>query len=114
MDGQIVPPGYAGLHPFLRNLTENVAAVQFDHRVLATGTALLVLATVLVGARSALPRVVRRAALAMGGLVLVQYGLGVATLLGAVPVDLATAHQAVAVLLLTAVIVTLHLDRRLA
>ena len=26
------------LHPFLRNLTENIAAVQFDHRLLATAT----------------------------------------------------------------------------
>ena len=113
MGGTLVPPDYAALHPFLRNLTENLAAVQFDHRVLATGTALLVLASAIVGLRAPLPRVVRRAALALGGVVLVQYGLGVATLLSMVPVGLATAHQAVAVLLLTTLAVTLHLDRRL-
>jgi cytochrome c oxidase assembly protein subunit 15 len=50
----------------------------------------------------------------MGLAVLVQYSLGVATLLNVVPVGLATAHQAVAVLLLTAALVTLHLDRRSA
>ena len=114
MDGALAPPGYAALHPFLRNLTENLAAVQFDHRLLATATALLVLAVVGVGACAALPRLVRRAAWAMGAIVLVQYGLGVATLLNMVPVGLATAHQAVAVLLLTALTVTIHLDRRLA
>ena len=112
MGGGLLPPDYASLHPFLRNLTENVAAVQFDHRLLATLTALAVLATVAVGLRRGLPRPVRVAAQAMGGLVCVQYGLGVATLVGMVPVGLATAHQAVAVLLLSAVLVTLHLDRR--
>ena len=38
MGDGLVPPDYAALHPFSRNLTENLAAVQFDHRVLATAT----------------------------------------------------------------------------
>ncbi|WP_174247302.1 COX15/CtaA family protein [Acidisphaera sp. L21] len=113
MGGSLVPPDYADLHPFLRNWTENLAAVQFDHRLLATGTAIAVLATVAVGLRAALPRIVRLAVLATGGLVLLQYSLGIATLLGMVPIDLAVSHQAVAVLLLTALTVTIHLDRRL-
>jgi heme a synthase len=41
-------------------------------------------------------------------LALVQFGLGVATLLLAVPVPLAAAHQANAVLLLTAALVFRH------
>ena len=49
----------------------------------------------------------------MGGVVALQYSLGVLTLLGGVPVSLATAHQGVAVLLLTAVLVANHLERRL-
>ena len=111
MGGSLVPPDYAALHPFLRNLGENLAAVQFDHRLLATTTALLVLGTVVVGL--SVSRVsVRRAVWALGLAVVVQYALGVTTLLWAVPTALATAHQAVAVLLLTAVLVTLHLDRR--
>jgi cytochrome c oxidase assembly protein subunit 15 len=114
MGGGIVPPDYAALHPFLRNMGENVAAVQFDHRLLATVTALMVLAAVLTGLRAGLPHPVRWAVAAMGLAVLVQYSLGVATLLNVVPVGLATAHQAVAVLLLTAALVTLHLDRRSA
>jgi cytochrome c oxidase assembly protein subunit 15 len=112
MGDSLVPPEYADLHPFVRNLTENLAAVQFDHRLLASLTALLVLATVGVGLRAPLPRPVRRAAMVMGALVAVQYALGVGTLLWAVPAGLATAHQATAVLLLTAALVTLHLDRR--
>ena len=39
MDGSFVPAGYAQLHPFIRNWFENVAAVQFDHRLLAMTTA---------------------------------------------------------------------------
>ena len=113
MGDGLVPPDYAAMHPFLRNLTENVAAVQFDHRLLATCTALAVLATVIVGLRWNLSRPVRAAVLALGGLLILQYSLGVATLLSVVPVNLAVCHQAVAVLLLTALTVTLHLDRRL-
>ncbi len=114
MGGGVVPPDYASLQPFLRNLTENVAAVQFDHRALATLTALAVLVTAAVGLRAALPPAARRAVMVLAGLVVAQYALGVATLLGAVPVPLATAHQAVAVMLLAALTVTIHLDRRLA
>ena len=46
MGGSLVPADYAALQPFLRNLTENLAAVQFDHRLLATLTALFALAVV--------------------------------------------------------------------
>ena len=85
MDGRLVPAGYADLHPFLRNLTENVAAVQFDHRLLATLAALLALATVVTGllpaTRARLPEPARVALACLGALVLTQYGLGVATLL---------------------------------
>jgi heme a synthase len=114
MGDSLAPPDYAALQPFARNLTENLAAVQFDHRALATLTALTVLAAVWAGLRSPLPRGVRWAVLAMGGVVLLQYTLGVCTLLWVAPADLAVAHQATAILLLTATLVALHLDRRTA
>jgi cytochrome c oxidase assembly protein subunit 15 len=114
MDGRLIPDGYARLHPFLRNLTENIAAVQFDHRLLATVTALLALACVAAGAAADLPRGARAALAVLGAAVAAQYALGVATLLLVVPVGLAVAHQAVAVLVLTAALVTLHALRRIA
>ena len=90
MDGRLVPDGYAMLHPLVRNLTENVAAVQFDHRLLATLTLILVSASAVAGWRS-------RSAAAAGGLprgaVVCQYVLGVTTLLLVVPVSVATLHQ---------------------
>lgn len=112
MDGQWLPAGYARLAPFPRNLTENIAAVQFDHRLLATLTAFAVATTVAVGLPAAPQRLVRLPLLALGAAVAVQYGLGVITLLLVVPAGLAAAHQATAVLLLTASIVLLHALRR--
>jgi heme a synthase len=108
MDGHLVPEQYAALHPLLRNLTENIPSVQFDHRLLATLTACAALATVVVGLRAPDAAQMPGRLLALGLAVCVQYVLGVATLLAVVPVDLATAHQAGATLLLTAAIVVLH------
>ena len=108
MDGRLVPAGYGRLTPWLRNLFENVAAVQFDHRLLATLTALSVGATLIVGLRAKLPRPIHLALAAMGWAVLAQYCLGIATLLSVVDVPTAIAHQTMAVLLLTATLVVLH------
>jgi heme a synthase len=105
MDGSLVPDGYARLHPFPLNLTENVAAVQFDHRLLATLTLILVCALATAGWRAGLQRPLM-ACLAAAGLG--QYVLGVTTLLLVVPVSVATLHQAGAVVLLTLVLVLLH------
>ncbi len=49
MSGDLVPHGYARLSPLVRNLTENIAAVQFDHRLLATLTAIVSAAIVAMG-----------------------------------------------------------------
>jgi heme a synthase len=111
MDGRLLPDGYSRLHPALRNITENTAAVQFDHRLLATVTALAVAATVAVALSAPLPRTARLTAMVLGATVGVQYILGVATLLLVVPVGLASAHQANAVLALTASLVLVHLLR---
>ncbi len=111
MDGRLVPEGYARLQPLLRNITENIAAVQFDHRLLATVTALAVAATVVVGLSVPLPLLPRLTVMALGATVGMQYSLGVATLLLVVPVWLASAHQANAVLALTASLVLLHVLR---
>lgn len=111
MDERLVPLGYARLEPLLRNLTENIAAVQFDHRLLATVTMLIAGITVAVGLAVALPRFARLAVIALGATVAAQYILGVTTLLFVVPVWLASAHQANAVLALTASLVLLHVLR---
>ncbi len=108
MDGHLVPEGYGMLQPWWRNLFENVAAVQFDHRLLATSTALFALVTVAFGMAARPIARVRGALIAVGIAVTFQYALGVATLMWVVPVSLGTAHQAAAVVLLTASIVLRH------
>ncbi len=108
MDGRLVPADYAALVAFPRNLTENVAAVQFDHRLLATLTALAVTATLVAGFAAGARGRLRWALGSLAVAVAAQYSLGVATLLAVVPVGLAVAHQAVAVLALTAVVAVLH------
>ena len=108
MDGSFVPAGYAQLEPFIRNWFENVAAVQFDHRLLAMTTAAAVLALWLAGWRATLARPARLALHALLAAVLLQFALGLLTLLLVVPIPLAAAHQGGAVLLLTAAIVLRH------
>jgi cytochrome c oxidase assembly protein subunit 15 len=108
MDGGFVPADYAQLAPFVRNWFENVAAVQFDHRVLAMTTVAAVIALWLAGRRTALPLPARLALHVVLAVALLQLALGISTLLLVVPIPLAAAHQAGAVLLLTAAIVLRH------
>ena len=113
MDGRLVPEGYAQLHPFILNWFENVAAVQFDHRLLAVATAVVILLVWLAGQCADLPKSIAAALHGLAAIALLQVGLGIATLLLVVPVALAATHQAGAVLLLTAAIVFRHTLRRL-
>jgi cytochrome c oxidase assembly protein subunit 15 len=108
MDGQLVPAGYLDLHPAWRNLTANIAAVQFNHRLLATLTALATLGATIVALRRLPDGFARRAVLVMAGAVGLQYLLGVVTLLHVVPVSLGTLHQTLAVGVLTAGLCAWH------
>ncbi|HEY4251894.1 MAG TPA: COX15/CtaA family protein [Roseomonas sp.] len=113
MDGRWVPEGYWRLDPLWQNLTQNIAAVQFNHRLLATLT--LLTAGFAAFRAAALPAGrARHAAFGLLGAICLQYALGVATLLAVVPAWLGTLHQAVAVLVLTAAISALHATRRAA
>jgi cytochrome c oxidase assembly protein subunit 15 len=108
MDGRLLPEGYLDLAPWWKNLTLNVASVQFNHRLLATLTALFTAGAVWAAFRRLPAGGARNTVLALGGAVALQYALGVATLLWVVPVSLGTLHQATAVLVLTAALVALH------
>ncbi len=112
MDGRLIPTGYAQLEPFFRNWFENIPAIQFNHRLLAELTFCFVLALWAIGRRRPLPRSAGFALSALFAIALLQLTLGISTLLLVVPVPLAAAHQAGAVLLLTAAIVFRHTLRR--
>jgi cytochrome c oxidase assembly protein subunit 15 len=103
MGGRFIPPGYGALTPWYLNLFENPAAVQFHHRMLGLSVLLGSLVLWRMGRRIA-PFASRRALGALALLALAQAGLGVATLLLAVPIPIAALHQAGAVLVLTAAV----------
>jgi cytochrome c oxidase assembly protein subunit 15 len=112
MDGRLVPEGYWDLSPAWKNLTANIPAVQFNHRLLATA-ALLAAGWAAALAWRRLPRGrMRGAVTGLGIAVALQYGLGVATLLAVVPAWLGTLHQTVAVLVLAGALLALHALRR--
>ena len=114
MDGRLVPSGYAQLRPFYLNWFENIAAVQFDHRVLAIATATAIFVLWAAGLRSRLSKPARVALHALLAAAALQLALGISTLTLVVPIPLAAAHQAGAVLLLTAAICFRHTLRSLA
>jgi heme a synthase len=111
MDGRLVPAGYDQLRPFYMNWFENIAAVQFDHRVLAMASFAAVLSLWVAGLRSHLPKPARTALHILLAAAALQVILGISTLLLVVPIPLAAAHQAGALLLLSAAIFLRHTVR---
>ncbi|KAL7317105.1 Cytochrome c oxidase assembly protein cox15 [Mucor circinelloides] len=95
-----------------RNLLENPTTVQFDHRTLAETTATLTTALWLYSRRLPLPKNVKMAVNTMMGAVVVQVTLGISTLIYMVPIELAAAHQAGALALLTSNFWLIHALRR--
>lgn len=103
MNGDVVPPldVLFASTPWIENFVDNLTLVQFNHRMAAY---LLVLAALLhaLHARWTLPgRGAARRAAGVAVLVLCQMGLGIATLLLAVPLWAALAHQVFAMAVLT-------------
>jgi cytochrome c oxidase assembly protein subunit 15 len=101
-----IPPDYLALEPAWRNFFDNMGAVQFDHRVLAILTFILIVTYWAKLRNYDLPARIRRGVNALLHTAVLQVALGIATLLLVVPIPLAAAHQGVAMLLFT---VTLYL-----
>ena len=94
MNGHVLPPESFVLDPWYLNLFSNMALVQFDHRA---GAWLLAVMVPWFWVRSRAPVVSDRAqsvATLLLAAVAMQVGLGIWTLLAAVPVALGAAHQA--------------------
>lgn len=111
MMGRVFPPGLLAMQPAWINLFENAAMVQWIHRAL--GWLLLAAAGHVWwhGLRGAVNATQRHALHAVGALTLLQFALGVATLLLKVPVWLGVAHQVNAALLLLAAVTLLFSAR---
>lgn len=106
MDGHFIPPlaQLAAAEPAWRNLFENALTVQFVHRMIAYALFTLTLLHALDAARCG--GAAARGAFVLFALVAAQAVLGVLTLVNAVPIDLALAHQIGATLVLIAA--TIH------
>ncbi len=104
MGDEWFPSGTPMLQPFLANLVDNAIVVQFVHRWLAWIVAAAGIALALAAWR-------RRAgapALAVVVTLVTQIFLGIATLLSGVELWIAVAHQAVAALLIAAMVAAAH------
>lgn len=111
MGGRVVPEGLLSLDPAHLNFFDNRVTVQFQHRVLAILTVLAVLSFWIRAQMAVLPGRVKVVCTLFLLAALAQAGLGIATLLMLVPVWLAVAHQAGAMVLLTAAVCALHVLR---
>lgn len=112
MDGQWMPEGVMMLEPAYKNFFENIATVQFDHRVLAVITFLLVLVFWLSMLRASTYRHVRPVVHLLMLMAILQVAMGIGTLLLHVPITLAAAHQAGALVLVTLALFVNHALRR--
>ena len=109
MGGGFAPSEYDAFEPFYLNWFENPAAAQFDHRILAETTWLVVAATWLFGRRFVASHGRPRLALdLLFATATIQAALGISTLLTVVALPVAVAHQAGAVLLVTAALLARH------
>ena len=114
MDGHWIPEVIFMQTPLWRNFFENIATVQFGHRLLATLVFFSVIVLWMTARRYALPATVKTSLHLMLAAVFLQVGLGISTLLLHVPVALAATHQAGALLLLTIALYTHHRMTRAA
>lgn len=105
MDGYWIPPGMHQLSPLHLNFFENITMVQFNHRWGGAIIVLLVLGLWAGGRR--LPQF-RFPIQLLIGFVLLQFALGVWTLLWVAPLGLAAAHQMGALGTFSAAIWVLH------
>jgi cytochrome c oxidase assembly protein subunit 15 len=110
MNGQLVPPEIMSIDPWYRNFYNNMATVQFDHRLIALLLAVSVPWYWCV-TRRADTSGTRGAATLLLAMLAIQIALGIATLLLVVPLPYAAAHQAGAVLLFAAALNAAHTVR---
>jgi cytochrome c oxidase assembly protein subunit 15 len=100
MNGQVFPKDYAG-NGLWDTIAHSLAAVQFNHRIVAYVIAVFVAVFAWRAVRSRLIQLeVRRVAVALAALTAFQVLLGIATLMAGAPIPLSILHQATAAMLL--------------
>jgi len=108
MHGKLVPDGITALEPWWVNLFENIATVQFDHRLLAYLLCLIIPFYWWKSRRHPLDAGTRLHFNLLLAMLVVQVTLGILTVMYVVPVALAAAHQAGALVLFTLAVLLSH------
>jgi len=111
MNGHLVPPEILMIEPWWKNFFWNMATVQFDHRLGAWILAAVVPFAWWKVLRADAPPRARFLAHATLAALALQVSLGIATLLAVVPLGLAAAHQAGAVVLFGLALALAHAMR---
>jgi cytochrome c oxidase assembly protein subunit 15 len=103
IDGALIPSSARLLfeEPWWRNLFDNTLTVQFEHRMTAYALIALAILHAVDAIRSRTGSAAVNGALWLVAAMLLQATLGILTLLNQAPIDLALAHQAVAIAVLT-------------
>jgi cytochrome c oxidase assembly protein subunit 15 len=110
MYGRLVPEGAFAMQPWWADLFENIATVQFNHRMLAYTAVISTTLYAWFGLRQPVTRAARLGFALLPVAALLQLSLGIATVLLVVPIPLGAAHQAGALVLFT---VALYLNHAL-
>lgn len=108
MGGTMLPSDATGLSPLWINFFDNHTMVQFIHRwlgILSVFSGILLWSWV---THRALPYRLRQAGHWFFAAILLQMGLGIATLISVVDIHLATLHQAGALLVLSTLVILRH------
>jgi cytochrome c oxidase assembly protein subunit 15 len=108
MNGQLIPPELFLIEPWYLNFFNNMATVQFDHRLIAWLLAFAVPWLWYEAGRAELPARTRLLTHLLLAAAAVQIALGIATLLLVVPAALAAAHQAGALVVFTIALTLNH------
>lgn len=93
MDGQLVPAGLLSMSPWYANAFENIATVQFNHRIAAYLLTALALWHAFKLSQIADDGWITGSAWTLALAILAQAALGIWTLLAVVPLSLGIAHQ---------------------
>lgn len=108
MNGHWLSPDLFLMSPWWTNFTENVAMVQFQHRLMSGFVAIAMISFLVRMRRRDVDRAIKRRALTLPFALAAQAFLGMATLILVVPVSLAVLHQLGAFVLLGCGIIVQH------
>lgn len=104
MDGQLIPEGLGVMSPWYLNIFENVTTVQFIHRYLAMINVINLLAYCY---KILNLKTNKKIAILLAGSILLQFALGILTLILQAPLLISLLHQAMAIILFITMVISL-------